>query len=174
MPNKPNTPDAPQSAKISDAPSIAGEQLQIAALVPDFSTISDADADAPSDALRNQWAAIVAEFDRNIEAFTAYVEDVREHIRRDNGWTGGTDHLRAFIRNGRFVTDKGTTFKVTHGHDAVWCREVCKRWPDVAPHILPTLRPSKFDVFYRRSIFSDEYVHALKQANEHPELLGKG
>ena len=101
-----------------------------------------------TDELRNQWASVVAEYDRNLTAFNAYVADVREQVERNHGWVGGTDHLRAFIRNGRFVTDEGTTFKVTHGHDAVWCREVCRRNPDVAPHILPTLRPSKFDVFY--------------------------
>ena len=101
-----------------------------------------------TDELRNQWASVVAEYDRNLTAFNAYVADVREQVERNHGWVGGTDHLRAFIRNGRFVTDEGTTFKVTHGHDAVWCREVCRRNPDVAPHILPTLRPSKYDVFY--------------------------
>jgi len=102
----------------------------------------------PNDELRNQWASIVAEFDQNARVFNAYVADIRLRIAFDNGWTGGTDHLRAFVRNGRFITSRGTTFKVTHGHDAVWCREVCRRNPDVAPHILPTLRPSKFDVFY--------------------------
>ena len=124
-----------------------------------------------TDHLRNEWAHIVAVFDRNIDAFTAYVADVRERIAEDNGWTGGTDHLRNFIRDGRFVTPEGTTFKVNHNHGAVWCREVCKRWPDVAPHILPTLRHSKFDVFYRGSIFSDDYISALVEANAHPELL---
>lgn len=164
MPSQTNTPDAPHPAKNDSAPSTP-EQLQIAALAS-----HDTPA-APSDHLRNQWVSIVAEFDRNIGAFTAYVEDVREHIKHNNQWAEGTDHLRQFIREGRFVTPEGSTFKVCHGHDAVWCREICKRWPDIAPHIMPALRSSKFDRFYRRTIFSDEYVAALAEANAHPEEL---
>lgn len=134
----------------------------------DYSHLTNQDS---TNSLRNEWAHIVAVFDANLPAFVAYVESVRERVRENHGWTGGTDHLRNFIRDGRFVTPEGTTFKVNHNHGAVWCREVCKRWPDVAPHILPTLRRSKFDTFYRGSIFSDDYICALVEANAHPELL---
>lgn len=160
MPSQTNTPDAPQSAKILDAPSTS--------TATKGGTIHQSTS---TDHLRNQWAHVVAEFDRNIDAFTAYVADVRERIAEDNGWTGGTDHLRNFIRDGRFISAEGNHFKVNHNHCAVWCREVCKRWPDVAPHILPTLRASKFDRFYRRSIFSDEYLAAISKANAHPEVM---
>lgn len=119
--------------------------------------LSEAHTDNESittDPVRNKWAHIVAEFDRNIEAFVAYVADVRRRTEQSNGWTGGTDHMRAFIRGGRFITPEGEVFKVTHGYDAVWCREVCRRWPDVAPHILPTLKKSMYDRFYP-DLFTD-------------------
>lgn len=139
--HKTKKPDAPHPAKNNSAPS-KPEQLQIATLETNDTP------DGPGDALRNQWASIVAEFDSNIEAFTAYVDEARERIERNHGWTGGTDLLRTFINDSGFVTPKGNDFRVTHGHDTVWLREVCRRWPDVAPHILPTLKPSKFDTFY--------------------------
>ena len=108
-----------------------------------------------SDALRSEWAHAVALFDENLPVFEGYVAVVRRRIERDNGWTGGTDFLREFIRSRHFVTASGDEFKANHNHSAVWCREVCRRWPDVAPHILPRLRPSRFDVFYPDLFGSD-------------------
>ena len=118
--------------------------------------LSKADTNPKSitDPVRNKWAHIVAVMNANTEAFEKYVADVRGRIERDNGWAGGTDHMRAFIRGGRFITPEGDVFKVTHGYDAVWCREVCRRWPDVSPHILPTLKKSKYDRFYP-DLFTD-------------------
>lgn len=125
-----------------------------------------ADYDRPShqdtitDALRNKWAGIVSVMDENRDAFAAYVDAIRKRIERSHGWTGGTDYLRSFINDGGFVTPTGDDFRVTHGYDTVWCREVCRRWPDVAPHILPTLKASKFDVFYPDLFKGDEGVLA--------------
>lgn len=121
----------------------AGEQMQFAALAPLDDTTNE-----PSDALRNKWAHIVAVMDANPDAFSAYVAAIRERIAKNSSWHGGTDFMRYFLRDGHFVTPEGDTFKVTHGYDTVWCREVCRRWPDVAASILPTLKPSRFDLLY--------------------------
>lgn len=144
MSRRANTPCTPTAGKHTGAQGTANEQLQIAALVTKNDTTTE-----PSDALQNQWAHIVAVMDANPDAFAAYVAAIRERIARSHGrWVGGTDYLRHFLRDGRFVTPDGDTFKVTHGYDTVWCREICHRWPDIAPHVLPTLRASRFDVFY--------------------------
>lgn len=123
------------------------EQLQIAALAS-HDTPTDA-ATEPSDALRNKWTSIVATFDANLQAFKECTEHIRESIKRDERFTFGSDALRSFISRGGFVTPQGTSFCVVHGHDAVYLRELCKRWPDVAPAILPTLHRSRFDDFYQ-------------------------
>ena len=119
------------------------KQMQIASLATPEDTTTE-----PSDALRNRWAHAVALMDANLPAFEAYVADIRKRIAEGRRWIGGSDHMRHFLREGHFITPEGDEFRVSHCNDAIWCREVCRRWPDVAASILPTLKPSRFDLLY--------------------------
>lgn len=128
--------------------------------------IDHLDPDSTTDVLRHQWASIVACMDSCPQAFAAFVADVLAHVAKDEHWTCGSDALRRFIGSKDYTDARGRTFRVRHGHDAVYLRELCRRHPDIAPHIAPRLHRSRYDAFY-----SDEYIDALKEANAHPEKL---
>ena len=153
MPNQKSKPGAPHPAKNADAPST--------------STTTEGGTspqDTISTALRAEWAGIVAVMDSCPDAFAAFVADAHRHIAADEHWQFGSGTLRDFVGNS-YVASDGSTFALNHSHDAVFIRELCRRHPDLAPHV--RTRASKFDAIYSqpRHIISDDYIAALADAN---------
>lgn len=103
-----------------------------------------------SDTLRAKCQRIIRRMDECPQAFAAFVAHISERIAANPMWTCGSDELRRFIGGKEFTDSKGRTFSVRHGHDAVFMRELCRRHPNIAPHI--RLHRSRYDAIYSNEV----------------------
>lgn len=100
--------------------------------------------DSTPDPRHAEWRRWVDSYQRNHGVMVQLASHFREQVA--NHRHIGSDEANAFLRANDFTDAEGGEFKVNHNGVSTYMRELCREFPDLAPHI--RLRKSPFDRFY--------------------------